>query len=54
MANSVDPDLMLHSVASDLGVHCLFRSVYMYVIFILNIWIPSGIVKEEYLVIILG
>ena len=25
MANSVDPDQMLHSVASDLGLHCLQR-----------------------------
>ena len=23
MANSVDPDQMLHSAASDLGLHCL-------------------------------
>ena len=25
-ANSVDPDQMLHSAASDLGLHCLQRS----------------------------
>ena len=25
MANSVDPDQMLHSAASDLGLHCLLR-----------------------------
>ena len=25
MANSVDPDQMPHSVASDLGLHCLLR-----------------------------
>ena len=25
--NSVDPDQMPHSVASDLGLHCLLRSV---------------------------
>ena len=25
MANRVDPDQMLHSVASDLGLHCLLR-----------------------------
>ena len=25
MANSVDPDQMLHSAASDLGLHCLQR-----------------------------
>ena len=25
MANSVDPDQTSHSVASDLGLHCLFR-----------------------------
>ena len=25
MANSVDPDQMLHSAASDLGLHCLER-----------------------------
>ena len=28
MANSVDPDQMPHSVASDLGLHCLLRPVY--------------------------
>ena len=27
MANSVDPDQMSYSVASDLGVHCLLRHV---------------------------
>ena len=27
MANSVDPDQMPHSAASDLGVHCLLRPV---------------------------
>ena len=27
MANSVDPDEMLLSVASHLGLHCLLRSV---------------------------
>ena len=27
MANSVDPDQMLHSAASDLGLHCLLRYV---------------------------
>ena len=27
MANSVDPDQMPHSVASDLGLHCLLRPV---------------------------
>ena len=27
MANSVDPDQMLHSAASDLGLHCLLRPV---------------------------
>ena len=27
MANSVDPDQMPHSVASDLGLHCLGLSV---------------------------
>ena len=27
MANSVDPDLMLHSAASDLGLHCLQRPI---------------------------
>ena len=25
MANNVDPDQMPHSVASDLGLHCLLR-----------------------------
>ena len=27
MANSVDPDQMLYSAASDLGLHCLQRPV---------------------------
>ena len=27
MANSVDPDEMLHSAASHLGPHCLLRPV---------------------------
>ena len=27
MINSVDPDQMLHSVAIDLGLHCLLRPV---------------------------
>ena len=27
MTNSVDPDQMLHSAASDLGLHCLQRPV---------------------------
>ena len=27
MANSVDPDQMLHSFASDLGLHCLMRPI---------------------------
>ena len=27
MANSVDPDQMPHSVASDLGLHCLPRPI---------------------------
>ena len=27
MANSVDPDEMLHSAASHLGQHCFFRPV---------------------------
>ena len=27
MANSVDPDQMLHSVMSDLGLHCLCRLI---------------------------
>ena len=27
MANSVDPDEMLHSAASHLGLHCLLRPV---------------------------
>ena len=27
MANSVDPDQMLHSAASDLGLHCLQRPI---------------------------
>ena len=27
MANSVDPDQMPHSVASDLGLHCLQRTM---------------------------
>ena len=27
MANSVDPDQMMHSAASDLGVRCLLRPV---------------------------
>ena len=27
MTNSVDPDQMLHSVASDLGLHCFLRPV---------------------------
>ena len=27
VANSVDPDQMLHSAASDLGLHCLQRPV---------------------------
>ena len=27
MANSVNPDQMLHSVASDLGLHCLQKPV---------------------------
>ena len=27
MANNVDPDQMPHSVASDLGLHCLLRPV---------------------------
>ena len=29
MANSVDPDQMLHSAASDQGLHCLLKPVYM-------------------------
>ena len=28
VANSVDPDQMQHSVASDLGLHCLLRHVF--------------------------
>ena len=27
-ANSADPDQMLHSAASDLGLHCLLRPIY--------------------------
>ena len=27
MTNSVDPDQMLHSAASDLGLHCLQRPI---------------------------
>ena len=27
MANRIDPDQMLHSVASDLGLHCLQRLI---------------------------
>ena len=27
VANSVDPDQMLHSAASDLGLHCLLKHV---------------------------
>ena len=27
MANSVDPDQMPHSVTSDLGLHCLLKSI---------------------------
>ena len=27
MANSVDPDQMPHSAASDLGLHCLQRPI---------------------------
>ena len=27
VANSIDPDQMLHSAVSDLGLHCLLRSV---------------------------
>ena len=27
VANSVDPDQMLHSATSDLGLHCLLRPV---------------------------
>ena len=29
MANSVDPDQMLHSAASDQGLHCLQRTIYL-------------------------
>ena len=29
VANNADPDQMLYSAASDLGLHCLFRSVYL-------------------------
>ena len=29
MANNVDPDQTPHSAASDLGLHCLPRSVYL-------------------------
>ena len=29
VANSVDPDQMLHSAASDLGRHCLLRLVHL-------------------------
>ena len=29
VANSADPAQMLYSAASDLGLHCLFRSVYL-------------------------
>ena len=28
IANSADPDQMLHSAATDLGLHCLQRPVY--------------------------
>ena len=28
VANSVDPDQMLHSAASDQGLHCLLRLVF--------------------------
>ena len=28
LTNNADPDQMLHSVASDLGLHCLLRPVY--------------------------
>ena len=28
MSNGVDPDQTLHDAASDLGLHCLLRSVY--------------------------
>ena len=30
MANTVDPDQTPHSVASDLGLHCLLRPVCPY------------------------
>ena len=29
MINSIDPDQMPHSVASDLGLHCLLRPVHL-------------------------
>ena len=29
MANSVDPDQMLHSAASDLGLHCLLGPIFL-------------------------
>ena len=37
VANSVDPDQMLHSATSDLGLHCLFRPVCP------NIWGYYGV-----------
>ena len=44
MANSVDPDQMPHSVASDLGLHCLQKPIcsntygYYGTISTLSIW----------------
>ena len=42
MANSVDPDQLLHSAASDLGLHCLLKPVCP--IFKV-IMVPTGIIS---------
>ena len=49
MANSVDPDQMLHSVASDLGLHFLFRPVsqYLEVIMVLSVTITHTSYKAH-------
>ena len=42
-ANSVDPDKMLHSMASDLGLHCLPMSLLRDT---RNKWVKTSIVRS--------
>ena len=41
MANSVDPDQMPHSAASDLGLHCLQRPVCVLILRVIMVYLEE-------------